>query len=100
MKRNYVSIAVLAIVIGLCSCKSSSSFDKDVRKMADYRCQQQKLEAKDPNDEKAKKELDDLKKEIGEYENKMAAKYKDQKGDTTMDAKAEKIMKEVMDKCK
>lgn len=68
--------------------------------MADYRCKESKLEAKGPTDEKAKKELEDLKKEMDTYREKMAKKYEDKKGDKEMDAKADAIMKEVMDKCK
>lgn len=100
MKKSYLSIAAVAIVVAMSSCGSSSSFDSDVRKMADYRCKESKLEAKDPTDEKAKKELEDLKKEMDAYREKMAKKYEDKKGDKEMNEKAEIIMKEVMDKCK
>ena len=48
MKMIFLSIAMLVVVISLSSCKSStSSFDGDVRKMAEYLCQIQKLEAKE-----------------------------------------------------
>ncbi len=100
MKKNLISMAVLTVMIGLSSCKSSSSFDSDVRKMADYNCQEQKLKAKDPSDEKAKKDLEDLEKKKDAYSNEMEKKYKDKKDDSVMNAKAEQIMKEVMDKCK
>jgi hypothetical protein len=102
MKKNWVLMAVLGIVISQSSCKSSSSssFEKDVRKMADYRCQEQKLKAKDQSDEKVKKEMETLEKEMDEFGNKMEVKYKDKKDDSTMNAKAEMIMKEEMDKCK
>ncbi len=63
MKKNFLTIAVLAILICLSSCTASSSFEGDVRKMADYRCKKQQLQAKDPADEKAKKELEELDKE-------------------------------------
>lgn len=101
MKKNFLSIAVLAVVISLSSCKSSSSsFEGDVRKMADYLCQLQKLEAKAATDENAKKEIEAIQKEMTEYSNKMETKYKDKKGDKAMEDKAEAIMKEVMAKCK
>ena len=100
MKKYWISLAVLAITITSTSCSSSSSFEKDVRKMADYQCQKQKLKAKDPADEKAKMDLEALDKEMDEYRVKMEAKYKDKKNDKEMDAKAEKIMKEEMEKCK
>ena len=100
MKKNFLSVTVLTILLSLSSCKSSSSFDSDVRKMADFQCRAQKLKAKDPTDEKAKKELEDLQKEIEIYGNKMEAKYKDKKDDKEMEAKAGVIMKEVMEKCK
>lgn len=100
MKKNFLSLAVLAIVLVLSSCKSSSSFEGDVRKMADYRCKKQQLQAKDPADEKAKKELEDLDKEMDAYRDQMEKKYKEKKDDKEMNEKAEKIMKEVMDKCK
>ena len=102
MKKNFLSVAVFAVVLILSSCKSSSSssFDRDVRKMAEFLCKTQKLQAKDPSDEKAKKELEDLQKEMTTYSDKMAEKYKDKKGDKEMDKKAEVIMKEEMAKCK
>jgi peptidoglycan hydrolase CwlO-like protein len=100
MKKNFLSIAVLAVVITLSSCGSSSSFEGDVKKMASYRCKAQQLSAKDPADEKAKKELEDLKKEIEEYAAKMEKKYGDKKDDEAWKAKGDKIYKEEMIKCK
>ena len=100
MKKNLRSLAVMALIIGLSSCSSKSSFESDVRKMANYRCEKQKLEAKDQSDEKVKKDLEDLEKKIDVYSNEMEAKYKDKKDDKTMDEKANKIMDEVMAKCK
>ena len=102
MKKNFLSIAVFAVVLILSSCKSSSSssFDSDVRKMAELLCKTQKLQAKDPSDEKVKKELEDIQKEMMAYGNKMEEKYKDKKGNKEMEEKAEAIMKEEMVKCK
>ena len=100
MKKHWIPLAVFAMIFTFSSCSSSSSFEKDVKKMADYQCQKQKLQAKDPSDEKAKKDLEDLDKEMDEYRVKMEAKYKDKKNDKEMDAKAEKIMREEMQKCK
>lgn len=101
MKKNFLSITLAVIVIGMASCKSSSSnFESDVRKMADYRCKAQQLKAKDPADDKAKKELEDLTKEMDRYRDNMAKKYEAQKDDKSMNQKAEKIMDEEMAKCK
>jgi peptidoglycan hydrolase CwlO-like protein len=75
MKKKFLSIAVLAIVVSMASCGGSSSFDGDVKKMAEYRCKKQQLKAKDPSDEKAKKELDDLEKEAEAFSDKMRKKY-------------------------
>ena len=100
MKKNFFSLAFLAVVIVLSSCSSKSSFESDVRKMANYRCKMQQLRAKDPSDEKAKKEMEDLEKEMNAYGDKMEAKYKDKKDDKAMNEQADKIMEEVMAKCK
>lgn len=101
MKKNFLSLIALAFVISFSSCKSSSSsFDSDVRKMANYRCELQQLMAKDPSDEKAKKEIEELKVKMKTYADEMGKKYEKMKDDKDMDAKADVIMKEVMDKCK
>lgn len=100
MKKNLFSLVAIALLIGLSSCGSKSSFESDVRKMADYRCKEQQLMAKDPSDEKAQKELADLKKELDAYREKMAEKYKGKEKDREMNMKADKIMEEVMAKCK
>ncbi len=100
MRKNFFSLAVLAVIIVLSSCSSKSSFDGDVTKMANYRCEKQKLEAKDQSDEKVKKELEDLEKEMDAYGEKMKKKYEDKKDDKDMNEKAGKIMAEVMAKCK
>ncbi len=100
MRKNFFSLAILAVIIVLSSCSSKSSFDSDVRKMAEYRCKVQQLEAKDPSDQKAQKELEDVKKEMDAYREKMSKKYEDKKDDKAMNEKAGKIMDEVMAKCK
>ncbi|MCX6315829.1 MAG: hypothetical protein NTW29_00950 [Bacteroidetes bacterium] len=100
MKKTILPAAIIALSLAFTSCGGGGSFESDVRKMADYRCKMQKLEAKDPTDEKAKKELEDLTKEMEEYGDKMRKKYESKKDDKDMEAKADKIMKEVMDKCK
>ncbi len=100
MKKNFISLIVLAFVVSFSSCKSSSSFDSDVKKMADYRCQMQQLMAKDPSDEKAKKELEDISVKMEAYADEMSKKYEKMKDDKEMEAKADAILKEVMDKCK
>ncbi len=53
------SITVLAIVLGILSCTTSSSFESDVKKMSNYLCREKQLLAKDPGDKKAKKELEE-----------------------------------------
>lgn len=92
--------AMLAFVISLSSCGGGSSFESDVKKMADFRCKMQKLMAKDQNDEKVKKELEELQKEAEAFGDKMEKKYKGKEDDKAMEEKAEKIMEEVMAKCK
>ena len=98
MKKNFLSIAIIAIVVSLSSCGSKSSFESDVRKKADYMCKIQKLST--ATDEKSVKELADVKKEMDEFDGKMEAKYKGKKKDDAENTKAEKIMTEVMEKCK
>ena len=100
MRKNFFSLTVLAVIIVLSSCSSKSSFDSDVRKMADYKCKVQQLEAKDPSDQKAQKELEDVRKEMSTYREKMSKKYEDKKDDKAMNEQADKIMEEVMAKCK
>lgn len=100
MKKYFLSLAVLALVAGVSSCGSKSSFESDVKKAANYRCDMQKLMAKDQSDEKVKKELESLQTEMTEFMTKMEKKYADKKDDKEMDEKADKIMDEVMDKCK
>jgi TPP-dependent 2-oxoacid decarboxylase len=100
MRKNFFSLAVLAGIIVLSSCSSKSSFESDVRKMANYRCEKEKLRAKDQSDEKVKKDLEDLEKKMDAYGNEMEVKYKDKKDDKALNEKADKIMEEVMSKCK
>ncbi len=100
MKKVFLSLTVLAIVVSMSSCGGGSSFENDVKKFANMRCKVQQLAAKDQSDEKVKKELEDLQKEMEDYGDKMSEKYKDKKDDKEMEAKADKILKEIMDKCK
>ena len=100
MRKNFFSLVIFAASVVLSSCSSKSSFESDVRKMANYRCEREKLRAKDQSDEKVKKDLEDLEKKMDAYGNEMEAKYKDKKDDKDMNAKADKIMEEVMSKCK
>lgn len=100
MRKKLIAPVALAIAVMLSSCGGKSSFEADVRKMANYRCKAQQLMAKEATDEKAKKELDDLRKEMEAYTEKMEEKYKDKKDDKEMEERADKIMQEVMSKCK
>ncbi len=93
-------MAILAVVVSMSSCGSSSSFEGDVRKIGNMQCKAQQLAAKDQSDEKVKKEMEDLQKEMMAFGNDMEKKYKDKKDDKAMEEKAEKIMKEIMEKCK
>jgi predicted transcriptional regulator len=100
MKKNFLSMAVLAVLISMSSCGGSSSFEGDVKKFGNMRCKAQQLAAKDQSDEKIKKEKEDLEKEMEAFGDKMKEKYKDKKDDKEMEAKADKIMEEIMAKCK
>jgi peptidoglycan hydrolase CwlO-like protein len=99
MRKYLILLPAIAMVVLLYSCSSSSSFENDVRKMANYRCKTQQLTAKAATDENAQKELEKLEKEIEEYNIKMKEKYKDQK-DEKKEEQADNIFKDVMDKCK
>jgi len=100
MKKNFLSIAILAVVVSMSSCGSSSSFESDVRKMANFGCKAKQLAAKDQSDEKVKKEMEELQKESEEFAKKMEEKYKKDKDNKAMEEKANKIMEEVMANCK
>lgn len=93
-------MAILAVVVSMSSCGGGSSFESDVKKFANMRCKAQQLAAKDQSDEKVKKEMEDLQKEMEAYGEKMEKKYADKKDDKEMDEKADKIMDEIMAKCK
>jgi formate-dependent nitrite reductase cytochrome c552 subunit len=99
--KKYVALLVgLFILSGFYSCKSGSSFEKDVRKRADYMCKVQKLTAKAATDESAAKDLENVKKEMDTFDEQMEKKYKDQKPDSKQTEKAQAIMADVMAKCK
>ena len=100
MKKNFILLAFLAGIIVLSSCSSKSSFEGDVRKMANYQCQVKQLKAKGDTDEKAKAELEKVEKAMKEFDDKMEAKYKDKKPNEAQQEKAKKIMEEVEAKCK
>jgi hypothetical protein len=100
MKKNFLSMAILAVVVSMSSCGSSSSFESDVRKMANFACKAKQLAAKDRSDEKVKKEMEELQREMEDYGKKMEEKYKKDKDNKAMEEKANKIMEEVMANCK
>lgn len=89
-----VSITMLVAVI---SCGSSTSFEDDVKKMANYQCEIKKLLAKDQSDKEVQKQETALQKEMEEFAVRMGKKYADKKVDTEKEAK---IMKDILDKCK
>lgn len=99
MKKNAL-IVVIVITASLMSCKGGGTFESDVKKYAEIRCELQKMEAKDQSDAKVKQQKEDLQKEMQEFSDKMEKKYADKKDDKAMDEKADKIMDEVMEKCK
>lgn len=101
MRKKLFRLFVIACVISLASCGGKSNgFEADVKKMARYRCDFEKLMAKDQADEKVQKEMADLQKEMTDFANKMEVKHKDKKDDKAMEEKADKIMEEEMKKCK
>lgn len=100
MKKRFLSAVIITMVMAVYSCGSSSSFESDVRKKADYLCKVQKLTAAAASDEKVAKELEGIKKEMDAFDEKMEKKYKDKKEDAASTASAQKIMMEVMEKCK
>jgi len=102
MRKNMFRLSLLALVISLASCGggSGSGLEADVRKMAKYRCDLQKLMGKDQSDPAVQKQMTDLEKDMNAFGEKMEAKYKDKKGDKAMEEKADQIMKEEMAKCK
>ncbi len=100
MKKNLFLSFAVALMLSLASCGGGGGFEGDVRKMANFNCERQKLEAKDQADPKVQKEVADLEKEMDEYREKMEKKYGDKKDDEKMNAKAQKIMADVMAKCK
>ena len=93
-------MAILAVVVSMSSCGGGSSFEGDVKKFGNMRCKAQQLAAKDQSDEKVKKELEDLQKEMETFGDEMSKKYEKDKDNKEMEAKADKIMKDIMDKCK
>jgi predicted transcriptional regulator len=100
MKKQFLFTAVLAVLLSFLSCGSSSSFESDVRKKAEYMCKIQKLKDDTAKNEKAAKQLEDVKKEMEEFDERMEKKYKDKKDIEERAVIAKKIMTEVMDKCK
>ncbi len=99
MKKNLFPFAAIVFILSMSSCGSKSSFESDVKKMANYRCKEQQLMAKDQTDPKVKREMEDLQKEMDAYRQKMSEKYKGKETDE-MEKKADQIMEEVMSKCK
>ena len=100
MKKKLFLVAAMALFFCITSCGSKSSFESDVRKMANSRCKEQQLMAKDQSDAKIKSEMDDLQKEMAAFRQKMSEKYKGKEKDEEMNKKADQIMDEVMAKCK
>lgn len=100
MKKQLLSAILIGAVMFTTSCGSSSSFESDVRKMANYMCEIQKLEAKAATDEAAAKKLESIKKEMNEFDDKMDKKYDKKEPTDAQQEAAKKIMEEIMAKCK
>ena len=73
-------MAILAVVVSMSSCGGGSSFEGDVKKFGNMRCKAQQLAAT--------------------FGDEMSKKYEKDKDNKEMEAKADKIMKDIMDKCK
>lgn len=99
MKKHLFSVALLATIMFVTSC-GSSSFESDVRKKAKYLCELKKLEEKAATDEKASKEMEKIKKEMDEFDEKMDKKYDKKEPTEAQKETAKKIFEEVMAKCK
>lgn len=101
MKRTVLPVTIIALTLTIISCgKGGSSFESDIRKVAEYRCKIEKLQSKAATDESAKKEMTQLMDEMRAFAEKVETKYADKKDDKEFNAKADKIMDEVMEKCK
>lgn len=100
MRKNLFSVFAIALVIALSSCGGGGGFEADVRKRANYECEKRKLEAKDQSDPKVQADMAKLEDEIKEFDDRMEKKYENQKDDDARDAKARKIMNDIMEKCK
>ncbi len=100
MKKRLLSVALVTAVLFATSCGSSSSFESDVRKKANYMCELQKLEAKAATDESVTKEIEKVKKEMDAFDEKMEKKYDKKEPTEAQQEAAKKIFEEVMAKCK
>ena len=93
MKKNFLSMAILAVVVSMSSCGGGSSFEGDVKKFGNMRCKAQQLAAKDQSDEKVKKELDDKDNQTKEQLSKVQAEYEQEllEKEVEIEAKQKKI---------
>lgn len=90
---------LLAVIMLTSSCSSSSSLEGDVKTMASYRCQLEKL-MREPDSDDREAKMKKLQKEMEDFADKMEKKYEKMEDDKEMEEKADKIMKEEMEKCK
>jgi spermidine/putrescine-binding protein len=93
--KKMLALVAIAAAFSLTSC-GGGGFEADVRKAAEMGCKLDKLSKDSTKADEAKA----FAKEAEEFTTKMGKKYEDKKGDKDMEAKAEKIIKEVMEKCK
>ena len=99
MKKLFLTFIVLSAIL-LSNC-STSSVDRDIRKMANLFCEEVKLRSKVNDDNpNAQKELDDIHEKIKKLSDEFEKKYKGKKNDAEIEKKSDKIFAEVMANCK
>lgn len=99
MKKTLYLFCLIAFIT-VSSC-SSSSFEKDGRRVAKLMCKESKLEEKVRNgDESAKAELEKVRTERDKLKEELSEKYKDDRGDEEKLKRASEIIMEEMAKCK
>jgi hypothetical protein len=98
MKKLILLLTITTILVS--ACGSGNNFENDVRKMGELTCKGKKLTKEALTDTTKLKDIAKLQTEVEDFAKKMEEKYKGMKDDTTMNAKADKIMQEVLDNCK
>ena len=91
-------LKILICTTLIAACGKGKSFEKDVRSLAELRCKEMQLMAKEATDATAQIELRALQQQIKEKMEALQQKYKDNDAETNK--KGDAIMEEVMRKCK